>query len=214
MKKIISILAAVFVVCHLSAQTDTLGKKKKPVPNIAIILTTKGIRTKGWLYQVNDSQVVLYKGKAGNMVKLPAGKKDLSLLNEIQATQIEQISFKKRNNATKGALIGLGAGVLLGVVTGLIEGSDKVYPYPNPSPSTDPYGLGTAIETFAIGLNNVFALTAGQKAVLYGAGLGSIGCITGAIIGAVAKKKFVIQGKKEKFRDLQGELMRRLVIRN
>jgi hypothetical protein len=39
-----------------------------------------------------------------------------------------------------------------------------------------------------------------------------MGGIVGGVIGALAKKKFTIGGRKEKFHDLQGELMRRLVI--
>jgi hypothetical protein len=33
------------------------------------------------------------------------------------------------------------------------------------------------------------------------------------LIGAIAKKKFIIGGRKQKFRDLQAELMTRLVQR-
>ena len=54
-------------------------------------------------------------------------------------------------------------------------------------------------------------MTAGQKAIAGGLGLGATGAIVGTIIGSIAKKKFTIGGKKEKFHDLQGELMTKLV---
>ena len=54
-------------------------------------------------------------------------------------------------------------------------------------------------------------MTAGEKAVGAGLGLGITGAIVGTVIGALAKKKFTINGKKEKFRDLQAEIMMKLV---
>jgi hypothetical protein len=42
--------------------------------------------------------------------------------------------------------------------------------------------------------------------------LGGTGAIIGTIVGAIAKKKFIIGGKKEVYRDLQGDLMKRLVV--
>jgi uncharacterized membrane protein len=56
-------------------------------------------------------------------------------------------------------------------------------------------------------------MTAGEKAITGGIGLGVTGAIVGTIIGAVAKKKFIIGGKKEKFHDLQGDIMKKLVIK-
>jgi len=76
-----------------------------------------------------------------------------------------------------------------------------------PDPSQDILGLGT----LAVGIHNAFAMTAAQKAVMGGALLGGTGAIVGTIIGAVAHKTFVIHGKRQKFHDLQGELMMKLV---
>jgi len=76
-----------------------------------------------------------------------------------------------------------------------------------PNPNEDPLGLGTMM----VAVNNAFAMTAGEKAIAGGLALGATGAIVGTIIGAVAKKKFIIGGKKEKFHDLQGEIMTKLV---
>ena len=76
-----------------------------------------------------------------------------------------------------------------------------------PNPNEDPLLIGSMV----VAMNNAFAMTAGQKAVAGGLGLGATGAIVGTIIGSVAKKKFIIGGKKEKFHDLQGELMKKLV---
>jgi len=56
-------------------------------------------------------------------------------------------------------------------------------------------------------------MTAGEKAVAGGIALGAGGAIAGVIIGAIAHKKFTIGGKKEKFHDLQADLMRRIVVK-
>jgi uncharacterized membrane protein len=96
-------------------------------------------------------------------------------------------------------------GAVAGIIIGLASGNDPVMAYPNPN--EDPLGLGTMV----VAMNNSFAMTAGQKAVFGGLGLGATGAIVGSIIGAVAKKKFIISGKREKFHDLQGDLMMKLV---
>ena len=54
-------------------------------------------------------------------------------------------------------------------------------------------------------------MTAGEKAAFGGLGLGLTGAVMGTILGTVAKKKFIIGGRKEKFRDLESEIMMRLV---
>jgi hypothetical protein len=186
------------------AQNDSTEKIKRHVPSLATIHTTEGKTLKGWFYKSEDDQLIL----------LPAKNKKFSLANaeikdntiNIGIEQIQSISLRKKNSVLKGALIGLSIGVATGVVIGLASGNDPVQPYY--SSNQDPYGIGNLF----VGLNNAFAMTAGEKA-LYGAiGLGGTGAIMGAIIGAVAKKKFIIGGKKEVYHDLQGDLMRRLIV--
>jgi len=123
----------------------------------------------------------------------------------IPAENIRSFSLRRKNSALRGALIGFGIGAVAGIVIGLASGDDPVMEYPDPA--TDPLGLGT----FGTALNNAFAMTAEEKAIGGGIGLGATGAIIGTIIGAVAKKKFIIGGKKEKFRDLQSEIMMKLV---
>jgi hypothetical protein len=121
-------------------------------------------------------------------------------------SRIESISLRKKNAIAKSALIGLGIGLVTGVVAGLTSGDDHIAQYP--SAGNDPLGLGS----FAVSMNNMFALTAGEKALVGGVVLGTGGVITGIIIGALAKKKFIIGHKKENFRDLEGELRKRLIV--
>ncbi len=94
--------------------------------------------------------------------------------------------------------------MLIGVIAGFASGNDPVYQNPQYNSSQDPYGIGYALGSFAVGINNAFAMTAGQKALVGGLGLGVSGALVGAVIGAIAHKKFIINGKKEKF-DMMSE---------
>jgi hypothetical protein len=190
--------------CTVSSmgQTDTAAMQKRQVPSMAIIHTMDGKRIKGWFYRINDDSIYL----------LPTGKKmsratflntDIDKNNYAYSISgINRISLQKRNAALKGTLIGLGAGVVTGLVIGFASGDDPIQPY-----------TGNPFEDFFIALNNSFAMTAGEKAVAGGLTLGATGALTGFIIGKLAKKKFIIGGKKEAYRDLQSDLMKRLITR-
>ncbi|TMI85465.1 MAG: hypothetical protein E6H08_22510 [Bacteroidetes bacterium] len=102
--------------------------------------------------------------------------------------------------------MGLGIGAVTGIIIGFASGDDKKEPYYDYN--QDPFGVGN----FIVSINNAFAMTAGEKALAGGISLGVSGAIIGTIIGAVAKKKFIIGGKKEVYRDLQGDLMKRLIV--
>jgi hypothetical protein len=161
-----------------------------------------GKKIKGWFYRINDDSIYL----------LPTGKKmsrsaflnaDINKNNyAYPVSKVNSISLQKKNSALKGTLIGLGAGVVTGVVIGFASGDDPIEPY-----------TGNPFEDFFIALNNSLAMTAGEKALTGGLTFGLTGALTGFIIGKIAKKKFIIGGKKETYRDLQGDLMKRLITR-
>ncbi len=189
MKKILVAAGCLIVIASLRAQTDSAVEKKQKI-FIASITTMDGKSFKGPLSAVTDTQVILKTN--ANPLSVPA-------------ENLKAITLKRKNSVGRGALIGFGIGAAAGIIIGLASGDDPVMSYPNPN--EDPFGIGTAV----VAMNNAFAMTAGQKAIAGGLGLGATGAIVGTIIGAVAKKKFTIGGKKEKFHDLQGELMTKLV---
>ncbi len=186
------------------AQDDSTKGIKKHVPNMATIHTIEGKILKGWFYRSDDNQIVLLSGKYKKFNSTGLTNNDNTV--NIGVEQIQSISLRKKNSILKGALIGLGIGVLTGTVIGLASGNDPVEPYY--SSNQDPYGIGN----FFVSLNNSFAMTAGEKAMVGAIGLGTSGAIMGVIIGAIAKKKFIIKGKKEICRDLQCDLMKRLIV--
>jgi hypothetical protein len=178
--------------------SQELRKVKKP--SRAYVKTAGKQKIKGWLYKCEDDQIIL----VGSLKDLSVPPVEGAMMR-IPIEQINQVSLRKKNSVLKGALIGFGAGVLTGVIIGFASGDDPVMQYPDPY--TDPFLLGT----LAAAINNSFAMTAGEKALAGGAAMGLTGAITGIIIGSIAKKKFIIGGKKQNYRDLQSQLMMRLV---
>lgn len=189
MKKIFLAAASSLFIVVSQAQTEpTTVTKQKPF--IASVTTMDGNSFKGSLSAVNDTQLILKTN-------------DHQL--HVPAETVKSFTLKRKHSVGRGALIGFGIGAAAGIIIGLASGDDPVMTYPNPN--EDPLGLGTMM----VAMNNAFAMTAGEKAIAGGLGLGATGAIVGTIIGAVAKKKFIIGGKKERFHDLQGEIMTKLV---
>jgi len=185
MKKLSFLIVCILTVFISQAQQDSTVPHYKMKKYNVKVRTVDNKTMYGRFEAINDSQVLLIRSTNG--------------IHTIPAENIQSFTMKRKNSALKGALIGLGVGTLTGIIIGLASGDD---PLMEPSPAD--FGITAA-------LNNAFAMTAGEKAVAAGIGLGTTGAIVGAIIGAVAKKKFIIGGRKEKYRDLQAELMRKLV---
>jgi len=196
MRQLSFLTACLLTFFFLHAQQDSTKPEKKPKIFIASIRTVDSRIIKGSIYTVNDSQLVLSKSAKNFYRPLPVTDQQ-----PVPSENIKSFSVKRKNSVLKGALIGFGAGLVTGIIVGLASGDDPVYT----GPVYDPF---TGI---LVALSNSLAMTAGEKAVGAGLGLGVTGAVVGTVIGALAKKKFIINGKKEKFRDLQAELMTKLV---
>jgi uncharacterized membrane protein len=191
MKKLFLIAVCSITIVFTQAQTDSATAKKQKI-FITSVTTMDGKTLKGSLSAVSDTQLIL---KTYNQQMV------------VPAENLKSFTMKRKHSALKGALIGFGVGAAAGIIIGLASGDDPVMAYPDPY--DDPLLLGS----IGVAVNNAFAMTAGEKAITGGIGLGVTGAIVGTIIGAVAKKKFIIGGKKEKFHDLQGDIMKKLVIK-
>ena len=53
-------------------------------------------------------------------------------------------------------------------------------------------------------------MTAGEKALTYGGMGAAVGTGVGALIGALAKKRFVIGGRKEKFDEMKANVLNKV----
>ena len=205
MKNYLLISTTLFFTFSAFSQTEPIKAEKKFIPSIATIKTADGKKTKGWFYKMNDETIYLLPAKKNNKYfrKSDFMAPDINSGSmPIQVSQINTIALMKKNAGLKGALIGLGIGAATGAIIGLASGDDEIMQ----CTSGDFFCLGAA-------LNNAFAMTAGEKAAAGALGLGVLGSLSGFILGKVAKKKFIIGGQKDTYRDLQGELMKRLIIK-
>ena len=192
--------------CCLAAHTQTLNDSiatKKSKPYIGIVEQMNNLKLKGWFFTMSEDSVYLLS--SNTKLLEPSMYNNPFLMKEtvaIPVTNINSISFKKKNAGFKGALIGLGTGALVGMIVGFAGGDDPVQPYTG--------GFGDLF----VALGNAFAMTAGEKAAMGALSGGILGAGTGAILGAVLKKKFVIGSDKAVYNNLHDELMKKVYIPN
>lgn len=199
MKKIFLLITG-FSCLLATAQTDSVQTEKKYKNFITKIKTMDNKFVKGLVYPATTTDELIISRFTKASVNSLSPAETMS----IPAENIQSFSIQRKKSVLKGTLLGFGIGAVTGVVIGLASGDDPIAAYPDPA--DDFLGLGT----LSVGIQNMFAMTAGQKAAAYGTGLGVTGAIVGTVVGALVKKKFIINGKKEKFHDLQAELMMKL----
>lgn len=183
------------------AQTDSVSKEKKPKQFVVSINTTSGKIDRGLIYLLNDSAITI-KTLPGLKTNFSSKKKkDKFSLNRYAQENIESISIKRNNAKKRGALIGVGAGLVAGVVMGFASGDDPIYA----PPAEDFLGIGAALTA----ISNSFAMTAEEKA-LFGGITGAVGGgVVGFLVGALVKKKFIINGNRQKFEAMKLSILER-----
>jgi len=169
MKTIVVIIIIVFY-CGITYGQDSVVKKKIYKTWLSLENDTK---LKGILYQVTDSSLIVSKSL------VVSGRLSQSLnLEEIHFRDINFIYTKKKNATGNGALIGAGAGLLLGVVIGLSSGDDS---------------------------GGFISFSAEEKAMMTGSALAILGAGLGALVGSV-KMTIPINGNHTKFNLNKGKL--------
>ena len=108
-------------------------------------------------------------------------------VEEIPVSQIEKIKFRRKGGVGKGAAIGGGIGIVVGLISGYADGDDT----PEPDVWFD------------------FSATAEEKAAGSAIVLGTIGAISGSIVGSL-KKKFIIRGEQDNYEAVKNELIKYL----
>ena len=167
-----------------------VGQTNPPVSKLIykISLTDSSVRqTKGYLLNLTDTTVRI----SNHPVRFASDAAIAGSLKEVSYPQITEIQLKRKHGALRGMWKGAIIGVLIGVAAGFIEGDDPVQEYD----PWDPY--------YYLGVS----MTATDKAVAYGVLGGALGTGIGALIGGLAKKKFVIGGKKEKFDEMKANVL-------
>lgn len=102
-------------------------------------------------------------------------------VEEINYRQISEIRLKRHHGAARGAWKGAVIGLLTGALAGFIEGDDPPEYW--------------------------FGATAAEKALAYGALGAGAGTGIGAIIGALAKKRFIIGGNRNSFDEMKANVL-------
>jgi hypothetical protein len=198
MKPMLSLL-----LCMLFLQGHAQDSMPKRLLKYKIsVIEWNGAKQTGYLGYINDS--ILYVSTTQVAVNQPA--QHISQRRALDFSQIRWVHLKRKGSVGRGILIGAISGLAAGAIAGLISGDD---PSCQRSYASDPnqYNIFSG---FSYSMCTAFSISAGEKAVIGGT-LGMIsGGLIGGIIGAVARKKFIINGSKEKFNAMQLTVLERV----
>lgn len=168
----------VFPILLLATQFS-IAQERPQVRKIAFKISVSDSisKLKGHLYNISDTSV--------NVSSWPIRFRDVSATpkdsKELGYAQISEITLKRTHGAGRGALLGALAGAFIGAVAGFAQGDDPA--------------------------DYWFRMTAADKAIILGGTGAMAGAGIGALIGALAKKKFIIGGKKERFDEMQMNIL-------
>lgn len=176
-----------FSCCALVAQDSTLKKRLSFKIWITGIDSSKTI---GWLSAISDSSLEL--SNRPKHFNDPLVKANNHLIH-FDYSQLAAMKLKRNNGAGRGAAIGAASGLVIGAIAGFSAGDD-----PHVPASQDLWGIGEA-----------FRMTAADKALVGGFAGAAIGAGLGALTGALVKKTFIIEGKKEKFDEMRLNIIER-----
>lgn len=195
------------LLCMLFLQVHAQDSIPKRLLKFRISVTEiTGAKQTGYLGRISDSNV--YVSPAQVAIDQPG--QYFSVRTAVDFSQIRTIHLRRKGSVGRGILFGALSGLAIGAISGLISGDDP--PCPQPAYSNDPlsFPIGAFFTGLSYALCDAFRSTAGEKAV----GRGTMGMITGGliggIVGAVARKKFIINGSKEKFNAMQLTVLERV----
>ena len=170
----------VFAILLMTAESS-IAQERHQVRKLSFKISVSDSigQIRGYLYSISDTSL--------NISSWPIRFRDVRAMpkdfKEVGYTQISQITLKRSHGAGRGAWQGALAGAFAGAIAGFVQGDDP-----------DEYW---------------FRFTATDKAILFG-GMGAIvGTGIGALIGGLAKKTFTIGGRKERFDEMQMNILNR-----
>ncbi|MBC7826274.1 MAG: hypothetical protein H7122_00905 [Chitinophagaceae bacterium] len=163
----------------LLAAQHAIGQVRLPIRKLTYkILMADSVRyTKGYLYDINDTAVKISHWPV-RFRNDPAMNDNLK---EVTYRQISEITLKRSRGAGRGAWKGAITGLLVGVSVALIGGDHP-----------EKYWFHFGIQ---------------EKVATYGVLGAAAGTGIGALIGGLAKKKFIIGGNKEKFDEMKANVL-------
>ncbi len=198
MKKFILLPALLFGLFTTIYAQDSLPIKHRIYKSTVTIENTKSVN-KGYLASISDSSIFI------SPTSIAFGGSRTSNVNykKIDYSSLAEVRLRRKGSTGRGILIGIISGAVTGGFLGYLDGND---PECTPSAPNDPWGIGYLF-------CNAFRATAGEKA----AGGALVFCvgggIVGAIVGAIAHKKFTIGGNKDRFHSMRENLLKRVTKR-
>jgi hypothetical protein len=183
--------------------TDDSIELKKRIYKVSII-TSDSKKSTGYLANLSDSNLYL------SLSPLHFSSVNINdRLTTYSYNHLEKLEIKRKGSAIRGAWKGALIGLAAGVIGGLVSGDDPA-PAPTYNNPNDPFGtvLSNALNIYA----NAFRMTAGEKAVgggILGAGTGGL---IGALVGSLIKKKFIIGRNKQKFHAMRQNILEKLYV--
>lgn len=170
--------------------TDTVLPRNK---NYKVKLINQDAQViSGYLAGFDDSTIRL----AGVPLPKRGALQSGIITNTYQYPNIASLQLERKGILERSVLWGTGIGLGVGVMAGFASGDDPRTPE-----------TGEPIHDAFSGLNDMFDMTAGEKAFIYGLTCAATGSLIGILAGVLSKKKFLIKGKKENFDAMRNALL-------
>ena len=181
MKPLITILSLAALLSQSVKAQDSVSHKSRTYR--AVMVTTKNVKTAGYLSKLTDSAACLVAYPVPFQLQGLAESAD----RRFNYVDIQQITLKRQGRVGRGVLTGAIIGVFAGAITGLI-GSD---------------GGGGSSQHWVV-------VSPGEMALVGGLSGAVVGCGLGAIIGALTKDKFRIRGGKKEYQAMREAMIKRI----
>jgi hypothetical protein len=195
MKQTILLISLSFFLCLLLTAQDSFPSKH--IIYKARILSSDSAVHFGFLNRITDSALIL----SSNPVALGFSGRPENQLQNFHYSGLDKVQLQRKGSVGRGILHGSLIGLATGFIFGLVQGDDPIV---TPAQGTGDWGV------LGAGLQNAFRMTAFEKGLAGGIAGSVMGAITGGIVGAVAHKRFIIHGKKEKFTSMRLSVLERI----
>ena len=180
MKPLITILSLAALLSQSIKAQDSVSHKSRTYR--AVMITTKNVKTAGYLSRLTDSAACL----AAYRVPFQLGSLEDGAAQRFRYNDIQQITLRRQGRVGRGILTGVIVGTIVGGITGLIAGGDSGGP------------------------QQWVVITPAESALLGAAGGCITGAALGAIISALTKDKFMIGGSKQKYQAMREAMIIRM----
>jgi hypothetical protein len=189
MKKQFPLLYLLVLAFRFSIAQDTLPSR--PIVFKTSIRTNQASIGNGYLSILTDSSLVLVKSRMA--MDFPFSTQ--TTIQRFGYGDIQSICLRRPGSTGRGMLGGAFIGLLVGFLSGIVQGDDPSKTYPN---------------FFGNGTITVQGTTAVEKGIMFGM-IGSVtGTIVGGLMGTFIHKHYDIHGQKDRFTQMKEEVLARI----